>query len=91
MQGKNKRTIILLGLLGVLLALSYPYLSKNWQSTDSTISELPASSPQMSATLAQIERIRLDLSLFQNKTFKELKNFTLAPLNLPTGKTNPFR
>jgi hypothetical protein len=91
MEGKNKRTIIMLGVLVGLLALSYPYLSKNWQSGDSAMVEGAATSPQVSAALSQIESVKLDVSLFQNKTLKQLRDFTLAPLNLQTGKTNPFR
>jgi hypothetical protein len=86
-MGSNKNTVILLGVLVLLLAVAYPFLTKNSEPVD--LASVPVGS-DMSGVLQQIDSVKFDMAILQNKVLQSLKNLTLPPLDLPVGKSNPF-
>jgi hypothetical protein len=86
-MGKNRNTVILLGVILLLLAVSYPYLTSN-----KVPEELgaPVGSEERSVILQQVNSIKFDMSIVQNKMLSSLRNQTLPSLGIPPGKSVPF-
>ena len=91
MKSKNNRnTLILLGLLVLVLAVSYPLLNKSSDTTDTTSTDQSAAVVEAQNTLAKMQGINIDFSIFDSSEFMHLIDITSPLLNLPVGRANPF-
>lgn len=87
-SGSNKRTLFLLLLLGVLLAVAYPMLMPATTPTD-TQNQMNLSD-EVVATLEKLQAVDFNFSVLNNSAFAYLKDITTPPLNLSVGRPDPF-
>jgi len=91
MKSKNSRnTLILLGLLGLVLAISYPLLNQNSSPANVPTALEEAGVASAIALLGQIQAVNFDFSILKTAEFMHLKDMTTSLPNLPLGTTNPF-
>ena len=88
-----KNTIIVLVVAGVGY-FGYNYLTRTDTPSDVLIQQNSADTSKMGAevlsALNQLKTLKLDASVFQDKTFLSLQDFS-KPLNSePVGRVNPF-
>jgi hypothetical protein len=89
-NSKNKRSIILGIILLGLLVLAYKMMFM--APTDDTLSagENIAASVRVGSILQQVENIKFDTSITEDRKFKSLKSIEIPLISLPIGKKDPF-
>ncbi|MFA6446518.1 MAG: hypothetical protein WCW14_04715 [Candidatus Paceibacterota bacterium] len=99
-MSKTIRNIIIVIVVGLLVILGFRYLSGSQSSTSGTTSLTSVTSGSQAATLqvgvefrdmlSKVQRITLDDSIFNDKAFDSLRDFSkpLAPAEV--GRLNPF-
>ena len=85
----NRNTLILLILLVVALAISYPLLNKS-EDTSGVSSDQLASVQEAENILAKMQNVSIDFSFFDKPEFAYLKDISSPLLTLPVGRVNPF-
>ena len=88
-SGNNKRTLFLLLVLGVLLAIAYP-MFRGDVSSDAPIIDQASVSEEVVIMLNKLQSVDLNISTLDNTAFTYLKDITTLPLTLPVGRENPF-
>ena len=88
MNSNNRNTLLLLGLLLVVLAISYPFLTKQQDATDASSQDAAVADAE--SLLNRVQAISFDFSVFQTPEFTHLKDITTPLPNLPVGRSNPF-
>jgi len=90
---KNKGTVVFIAVLA-LLVIAYIYWRSRpedaAQPVDQDVVQNVAIGQEILALQDRIRSIRLDESIFINKTFQRLTDNSLVILNEPTGRENPF-
>jgi hypothetical protein len=88
---KNKGTVVFVTVLVVLVAVYIYFKSRpDTEQVIETPTETPAIGQEILALQDKVRDIRLDDSLFFNKSFQALSDNSLVILNEPTGRINPF-
>lgn len=86
----NKRTIILLVLLGLVGAAGIPIIKGNLSKTAEPISEAPFATDGVIKVLEEIQNLELNIALLESPKFRHLYDFSLPLVNIPIGRVNPF-
>jgi hypothetical protein len=92
-NSKNKRTLILLAVLVVLLAVAYkvvlfPSPPDDFESFAGAPGDMSGNSSE--ALLREVESINFNTAIIQDERFKSLKSIEVPLISLPVGRKNPF-
>ena len=91
MNKSNKRTIILLVILLILVMIGYPMIKGNSvEPLASQASNEPIISEQVKKMLDDLTSAKLDISVLQSPELLELNDLTLPLIGVPVGRVNPF-
>jgi hypothetical protein len=89
-SGNNKRTLVLLAVLGILLAFAYPMIMSETPSGENIQADNADTAEIVVDTLQKLQAVDLNYSVLENTAFAYLKDITTPDLNLPVGRDNPF-
>ncbi len=95
-QSSSKKTIIIGSIIVVVFLVAYFYFSGG--SAPANSGSLTQSQPSSSATvgmntlslLNQIQSLRIDTSIFKDRAYQTLTDYSVAIPQLNVGRPNPF-
>ena len=88
-SNNNRNTLLLLGLLCLVLAVSYPFLAKK-QDDAAVVEERLSAVKDAVSLLDKVQGISLDFGILKSPELTYLKDISTPLLNLPVGRANPF-
>ncbi len=90
----NKNGIITLIAIVIVLGGVYYFLNRDTTPDELLVSVTPNLGDELGAeivtSLARLNQIELDQSIFQSRIFTSLEDFTTELRSEPVGRTNPF-
>lgn len=89
-NSKNKRTMIMVGVLVGLLVVAYKVVFMPPVDKDLLTSGNIVAGEKVESLLKEIETINFDVSIIKDPMLTSLRSIEAPLLSLPVGKKNPF-
>lgn len=95
MDKTTKNIVIILGIITTVFALYYVLtqgaaLTLDQSESDQQLQELLTAAQTFSERQRALDAIELDVTIFDDETFRSLRSFSTEPLQYNVGRDNPF-